>query len=78
MSNHRTLGPAEAKVLGLTGALLLSLVVVAVLWPWVVIGPAVVIGGWIAVAAIVKAVKMGRAATAPGGDGRLSHDERAL
>jgi cardiolipin synthase len=78
ISNHRTLGPAEAKVLGLTGALLLSLVVVAVLWPWVVIGPAVVIGGWIGVAAIVRAFKMGRAAAAPDADGRMSQDERAL
>jgi cardiolipin synthase len=55
ISNHRTLGPAEAKVLGFAGALLLSLLAVAVLWPWVVIGPAVVIGGWIGVAAIVRA-----------------------
>jgi cardiolipin synthase len=61
ISNHRTLGPAEARVLGFTGMLLLMLVVVALLWPWIVLMPGVVAAAWIGMAAIVKALAMRRA-----------------
>lgn len=74
ISNHRTLGPAEAKVLGSTGALLLTFVVIAILWPWVVIGPVVVVGGWTAVATIVRAFKIGRTSAATLADGSLTRD----
>jgi cardiolipin synthase len=60
ISNRRTLGPAEAKVLGVTGALLLSLVAVVLTWPWVVVGPSVVLASWIAVAIIVRAFRIRR------------------
>jgi cardiolipin synthase len=60
MSNHRTLGPAEAKVLGATGALLLAIIVLVLVWPMVVVGPAVVIGGWIGIATIVRAIRIRR------------------
>ena len=45
LSNHRVLGPAEAKVLGAAGTLLLLLVVVIGIWPWLLIAPAVFGGG---------------------------------
>jgi cardiolipin synthase len=76
MSNRRPLGPAEAKVLGSSGALLLALVVVVLVWPWVIIGPAVVVGAWIAVATIVRAFKIGRASTATRADWRRTQDEQ--
>jgi hypothetical protein len=60
MSNHRTLGPAEAKVLGATGALLLAIIVLVLVWPVVLVGPAVVIGGWIGIATIVRAIRIRR------------------
>lgn len=71
MSNHRALGPAEAKVLGSAGVLLLALVVVAFLWPGVVIWPAIVVGGWIAVATIARAFRIARASVATPSDGNL-------
>jgi len=60
ISNRRTLGPAEAKVLGWTGALLLALVAVIAVWPGVLVWPAIVVGGWSALATIARAVKIGR------------------
>ena len=61
ISNHRTLGPAEARVLGSTGALLLLLVAITVRWPWTIAGPIVVLVAWTALAAIVKALRIRRA-----------------
>lgn len=66
MSNRRTLGPAEARVLGWTGALLLALVAVIYIWPWVIIGPAIVVGVWSAMATLVRAYKIRRAAATIG------------
>jgi cardiolipin synthase len=76
MSNRRTLGPAEAKVLGATGALLLTLVVIVLFWPWVASGPVVVVGGWIALATIVRAFRIRRVSTAMTADGRQTDDEQ--
>ena len=61
ISNHRTLGPAEARVLGTTGALLLLIVALAVRWPWAIAGPFVVLAAWTAIVAIVKAFRIRRA-----------------
>jgi cardiolipin synthase len=76
ISNRRTLGPAEARVLGITGVLLLALVVVVLVWPWVVIGPAAAVGTWIAIATIVRALRIGRASTAIVAGGRPIQGER--
>jgi cardiolipin synthase len=59
MANRRTLGRAEARVLGAAGTLLLFLVAVVVAWPWLLVGPAAIAGGWIAIATIVRALRMG-------------------
>jgi len=64
ISNHRVLGPAEAKVLGAAGTLLLALVVIVLVWPWLVIGPAALAGAWIAIATIVRALRIRRRAAA--------------
>jgi cardiolipin synthase A/B len=73
ISNHRTLGPAEAKVLGLTGSLLLVIVAIAVLWPWIALLPGVIAGVWIGIAAIVKAFHM-RPASSDSATARVSPD----
>jgi cardiolipin synthase A/B len=75
ISNHRVLGPAEAKVLGAAGTLLLAVVVLVLVWPWLVLGPAVLIGGWIAIAAIVRAFRI-RRSSAIREPGRSIHTER--
>jgi cardiolipin synthase len=62
LSNHRVLGPAEAKVLGAAGTLLLVLVVAIAIWPWLLIAPAVFGGGWIAIATVVRAIRIRRSA----------------
>jgi cardiolipin synthase len=72
MANRRTLGRAEARVLGATGTLLLLLTVVVLAWPWLLVGPTVIAGGWIATATIVRALKMGR-----GTDQTLPLDDHA-
>ena len=45
-------------------------------WPWVVIGPAVVVGGWIGVATIVTAFRIERASAPQPGEGRVTEDEK--
>jgi cardiolipin synthase len=58
ITNHRLLGPAEAKIMTSASLPLLGLTIVAVLWPrWITILLAV-IGGWIALALLVKAYKL--------------------
>ena len=75
MSNRRALGPAEAKVLGSAGALLLALVVIVLVWPWVIIGPAGAVGAWVAVATIVRAFRIRRASTPLTAEGQRTQGE---
>jgi cardiolipin synthase A/B len=60
ITNHRILGPAEAKVMVVASALLLALTVVAVLWPRVVTIPLAVLGVWIAAALLIRAYRLHR------------------
>jgi cardiolipin synthase len=58
ITNHRVLGAAEAKIMAGTGLLLLVLTILAVLWPrWVTL-PLAALGGWIAIALLVRAYKL--------------------
>jgi cardiolipin synthase A/B len=60
MTNRRVLGPAEARIMGSAGLLLLLFAVVGLLWPrWVVI-PFSVITGWSAISLFVRAYKLHR------------------
>ncbi|HVB38033.1 MAG TPA: phospholipase D-like domain-containing protein [Vicinamibacterales bacterium] len=61
-ARRRPLGPAEAKVLGSAGLLLLVLVVAALVWPHLVIIPLSVIGGWFGIALLVMAWRLHRGA----------------
>lgn len=58
ITNHRLLGPAEAKIMLGAGLLLAGLTIVAVLWPrWITI-PQAVIGGWTALALLIRAYRL--------------------
>lgn len=57
ITNQRILGPAEAKIMFVTGLLLLVLVAVAVLWPLVLIIPFALLGGWLALSLFIGAYK---------------------
>jgi cardiolipin synthase len=58
ITNHRVLGPAEAKIMFAVAWLLVLLTVVATLWPRVVALPLAVLGGWAAISLLVKAYRL--------------------
>lgn len=58
ITNHRRLGPAEAKVLARAGVVLLGVAVLAVLFPRVIIVPLMVLSAWIGIALLIKAYKL--------------------
>jgi cardiolipin synthase len=66
ITNHRVLGPAEARLTALAGLILLLVTVLAILWPRVMVVPFAAIGGWVAIALLVRAWKLWRAT--PGRD----------
>ena len=61
ITNHRALGPAEAKVMVAGGLLLLAMAVVAVVFPRLVTLPLAALGGWVAITLLVRAVRLGAA-----------------
>ena len=60
ITNHRALGPAEARLTAFAGLALLLLAVLALLWPRLVVVPSAAIGIWIAVALLVRAWRLWR------------------
>ncbi len=60
ITNRRPLGPAEARIMGVSGLLLLAASIIAVLWPKVVSWPLAVIGVWVAVSAFIRAFHLRR------------------
>src|ERR1039458_5693621 len=58
ITNHRVLGPAEARIMFTVAWLLLLLMVVATLLPRVVAVPIAVLGGWVAISLLVKAYRL--------------------
>jgi len=60
ITNRRPLGPAEARIMGVSGLLLLAASVIAVLWPRVISWPLAVIGVWVAVSAFIRAFHLRR------------------
>ena len=65
ITNHRVLGPAEAKVMAAGGSLLLLLVVVSVAVPRVITLPLALLSAWMAATLLVRAwrLRTGRALT---------------
>lgn len=60
ITNHRLLGPAEAKVMASAGLLLIPLTVVALLWPFWITVPLAILGGWTSLALLIRAYKLRR------------------
>jgi cardiolipin synthase A/B len=58
ITNHRTLGPAEARIMASAALLLLGLVVVTTLWPKIVTVPLSVMLGWVAISLFVRAYRL--------------------
>ena len=58
ITNHRTLGPAEAKPMFLASGFLAVVATVGLLWPRVVTVPIAVMGVWIALSLMVKACRL--------------------
>jgi cardiolipin synthase len=68
ITDHRALGPAEARVMASAGVLLLVVVAVAVLWPRLVAVPLALVGAWVALALLVRAWRLHREARPPRGE----------
>jgi cardiolipin synthase len=60
ITNHRVLGPAEARLMALAGLMFLLVAILAVFWPRVVVVPLAAIGVWIAAALFVRAWRLWR------------------
>ncbi len=60
IANRRALGPAEARIMGSAGLLLVAVSAIAVVWPQVVSWPLAVIGVWVAVSAFIRAFHLHR------------------
>jgi cardiolipin synthase len=58
ITDHRVLGPAEARIMFTAAWLLLLLTAVATLWPRAVAFPVAVLGGWVAISLLVKAYRL--------------------
>jgi cardiolipin synthase len=58
ITNHRVLGPAEARLTALAGLILLLLAILAVLWPRVIVVPFAAIGAWVAAALFMRAWRL--------------------
>jgi cardiolipin synthase A/B len=58
ISNHRVLGPAEARVMASAGLLLLAVSGVAMTWPRVVAIPLAVMLGWVALSLLFRAATL--------------------
>jgi cardiolipin synthase len=60
ITNRRPLGPAEARIMGAAGLLLLAASVIAILWPRIISWPLAVIGVWVSIAAFIRAFRLHR------------------
>ncbi|HEY0173378.1 MAG TPA: phospholipase D-like domain-containing protein [Pyrinomonadaceae bacterium] len=60
ITNRRVLGPAEARLMGMAGATLLALSMVAMKWPRGLTYPLAFIGTWVALSLFIRAYKLHR------------------
>jgi cardiolipin synthase len=60
VTNHRLLGPAEARVLGIAGAGLLLVAALTALWPWLLAVPVAALSAWVAAALLIRAWRLRR------------------
>ena len=55
MTGRRALGPAEARIMGMAGLVLLVLGLLALVWPWIIAAPLAVGALWLAVGLLLRA-----------------------
>jgi cardiolipin synthase A/B len=60
VTNHRLLGPAEARILGVAGVVLLLLATVAALWPRLIAVPLAALSAWTAATLLIRAWRLWR------------------
>ncbi len=60
LTNRRTLGPAEAGLLGTMAMLVFGITLVAMLWPRAIAWPLAVIGAWLAISWLSKSLSLWR------------------
>jgi cardiolipin synthase len=58
ITNRRALGRAEAGIMAGVGATLIGITAIGILWPLVLAAPIVLLGGWIGIALIVRAIDL--------------------
>jgi cardiolipin synthase len=58
VTNHRTLGRAEGRILSLAGGALGALAVVALLWPRVIATPLAVLGLWVGLSLMWRSFRL--------------------
>jgi cardiolipin synthase len=58
ISNRRVLGRTEAGVMAGVGAALIAVTVLGILWPLVLAVPIVLIGGWMGIALVIRALEL--------------------
>ena len=56
ITNHRVLGPAEAGIMAMVAVVMLVLVTIGLIWPLAVVLPLSVLGAWIAISLLVRAL----------------------
>jgi cardiolipin synthase len=69
ITNHRALGPAEARVMASAALILLAVTIVAVLWPRIVVVPAAAVATWVALALLARAYRLRKAASSDDSEG---------
>ncbi|MFL6257259.1 MAG: phospholipase D-like domain-containing protein [Pyrinomonadaceae bacterium] len=65
ITNRRVLGPAEARLMGTAGGVLLGLSIIAVKWPRALTYPLAFIGTWVALALFIRAYKLRKGVSLP-------------
>ena len=60
LTNRRTLGPAEAGLLGTMAMLVFGITLVATLWPRAIAWPLAIIGAWLAISWLLKSLSLWR------------------
>jgi cardiolipin synthase len=58
ITNRRVLGRAEAGIMAGVGTALIAITAIGILWPMVLAAPIVLLGGWIGIALIVRALDL--------------------
>jgi cardiolipin synthase len=62
LTNRRVLGPAEAKIMVCASLVLLTIAVLATLWPLLLVIPVMLCAVWLAIALLIQAYRLHRAA----------------